>query len=166
MHPAAIVIVWDEAFERILLVKRRDVPLFVLPGGGIEEGESPAEAAVREVYEETGLSILVKKKYAEYYPINRLATRTHLFMGLIVSGTLRDSAETTAVAFYPIRSLPKSLFFLHRLWIEEALLDRGFLIKPIREVTYWSVACFFLRHPWIFLRYVWTRVRSGMGWNA
>ena len=160
MAPAAIVIVWDDTSEQLLLVQRRDVPLFVLPGGGIEKGETAEEAAVREVLEETGLYIRIEKKYAEYYPINRLATRTHLFMGKVVGGTLRDSAETTALAFYPIHSLPKALFFLHRLWIKDALLAKDLLIKPIREVTYWSAVYFFLQHPWIFLRYVWTRIRS------
>lgn len=160
MNPAAIVIVWDDALEQILLVKRRDIPLFVLPGGGIEQSETPEEAAVREVWEETGLSIRLEKKYAEYYPINCLAAHTHLFMGTVVSGELTDSAETTAAAFYPVSSLPKTLFFLHSLWIQEALLAKSFLIKPIREVTYWSVVRFFFHHPWIFLRYLWTRVFS------
>lgn len=160
MDPAAIVIVWDEALERILLVQRRDVPLFVLPGGGIEEGEAPEEAAIREVSEETGLSIRIQKKYAEYYPINRLTTRTHLFMGKVISGSIKDSIETKSASFYPIHALPRTLFFLHRLWIEEALLGREFLIKPIREVTYGSVTRFFLRHPWIVLRYLWTRIRN------
>ena len=107
MDPAAIVIVWDEALERILLVQRRDVPLFVLPGGGIEEGEAPEEAAIREVSEETGLSIRIQKKYAEYYPINRLTTRTHLFMGKVISGSIKDSIETKSASFYPIHALSR-----------------------------------------------------------
>ena len=40
---------------RVLLV--RDVnPNFAMPGGGIESGETPAAAAARELFEETGLS--------------------------------------------------------------------------------------------------------------
>ncbi len=34
---------------------------FVLPGGHVEEGESPQRAAVREVAEETSLSVVVEK---------------------------------------------------------------------------------------------------------
>lgn len=32
-------------------------PIWITPGGGIEPGESPAEAAVREFLEETGIAI-------------------------------------------------------------------------------------------------------------
>ncbi len=43
--------------DRVLLMRRvKDGRRYtVLPGGGVEEGEVPAEAAVRELEEETGL---------------------------------------------------------------------------------------------------------------
>lgn len=40
--------------QKLLLVKRRDVPVWVFPGGGIEKGETPERAVVREVFEESG----------------------------------------------------------------------------------------------------------------
>ena len=52
------VIVFDE-HNRILMV-RQDHPertVWMVPGGGIEEGENSAQAAVREVLEETGLEV-------------------------------------------------------------------------------------------------------------
>ena len=39
---------------RVLLVRGSN-PTFAMPGGGIEPGESPAAAAARELFEETGL---------------------------------------------------------------------------------------------------------------
>nr|VFK59774.1 MAG: ADP-ribose pyrophosphatase YjhB, NUDIX family [Candidatus Kentron sp. TUN] len=39
----------------ILLVKRPDSGLWILPGGALEVGETPAEGAAREVLEETGV---------------------------------------------------------------------------------------------------------------
>ncbi|AND15181.1 NUDIX hydrolase [Rathayibacter tritici] len=42
--------------ERMLLAHWSQGPwsAWTLPGGGIEEGESPADAAIREIFEETG----------------------------------------------------------------------------------------------------------------
>lgn len=37
----------------------RDLDLWVLPGGGLEPGERPADCAVREVWEETGLEVAI-----------------------------------------------------------------------------------------------------------
>jgi len=40
---------------RVLLCHRRDYDLWNLPGGGVHAGESPWDALVREIKEETGL---------------------------------------------------------------------------------------------------------------
>ncbi len=34
---------------------------WVFPGGGVEEGETPAQAAVREIYEETTIDVTINK---------------------------------------------------------------------------------------------------------
>lgn len=40
--------------ERVLLIFHPSIKQWLQPGGHIDEGESPVEAAIREVYEETG----------------------------------------------------------------------------------------------------------------
>ena len=53
----------------IVLIKRHYEPFkgwWALPGGFIEEGESPEEAAIREAEEETGLKIKIERKVGVY----------------------------------------------------------------------------------------------------
>jgi 8-oxo-dGTP pyrophosphatase MutT (NUDIX family) len=52
--PAVAVIVRDAA-GRVLLVRHAEGNVWVTPGGAIEPLETPADAAVRETWEETGI---------------------------------------------------------------------------------------------------------------
>jgi ADP-ribose pyrophosphatase len=52
-----IVVTGEDLDRRVLLVRRGDVGQWGTPGGRIEKGESPWEAIVREVLEETGLDL-------------------------------------------------------------------------------------------------------------
>src|SRR6185503_9382508 len=54
--PSAAVATYDEK-GRILLGLHSDKKIWVLPGGLIEPGETPADGAVRETWEETGLLV-------------------------------------------------------------------------------------------------------------
>lgn len=55
---AAEVWVFDPSFDRVLLVKHRWRD-WVPPGGTVEPGETPPEAAVRELVEETGVQAVL-----------------------------------------------------------------------------------------------------------
>ena len=44
---------------KVILVKRRDCPVWVLPGGKIDDGETPEEAIIRETKEETGYDVII-----------------------------------------------------------------------------------------------------------
>jgi len=57
--------IFDEQ-SRVLLTKRQDNGQWCLPSGGVEPGESVAEACEREVFEETGLSVRVKRFVGVY----------------------------------------------------------------------------------------------------
>lgn len=55
-HLTASAVVIDPNTEAVLLVWHRASQAWMFPGGHVDPDESPAEAAVREVQEETGLA--------------------------------------------------------------------------------------------------------------
>ena len=68
---SAVMMAVDER-ERILLVRQYRLParqyLWELPAGRLDEGETPLQAAKRELVEETGYRARTWKKLAEFYP--------------------------------------------------------------------------------------------------
>ncbi|MBV9571322.1 MAG: NUDIX domain-containing protein [Alphaproteobacteria bacterium] len=50
-----VTAILEDAGGRILLVRQRYSPGWHLPGGGVDRGEPPAEAIIRELQEEVGL---------------------------------------------------------------------------------------------------------------
>ena len=63
---AGIVLIKD---NKVALIERHRAGLdyFVFPGGGVDEGESPEQAAVREAMEELGIEVAIKQKVAEIH---------------------------------------------------------------------------------------------------
>ncbi|MBA3957140.1 MAG: NUDIX domain-containing protein [Parachlamydiaceae bacterium] len=157
MKNAVIGIIFNEKRDAVLILERRDVSVWVLPGGGIDAGETPEEAVVREVLEETGLRVKIIRKVAEYYPINRITRLTYAFECAVLEGSTTTGDETRSVGFYPIDKLPSSFFELHKEWLDDALANfDGVLSKPT-QVTYGRIFWYFLRHPLKFIRFFLSR---------
>ena len=77
---AGVVLIED---GKVALIERHRAGkhYFVFPGGGVDAGETPEQAAIREMEEETGLRVTVLRKLAEvhfglseqvYYLVDRL----------------------------------------------------------------------------------------------
>jgi 8-oxo-dGTP pyrophosphatase MutT (NUDIX family) len=94
----------------LLLCKHSDKNIWVTPGGLIEPGEHPADAAVRETWEETGLTVEITGilgvyggpdllvDYANGDHASYIAT---IFRGRLISGTLRpDGIEVLDVRYF------------------------------------------------------------------
>jgi 8-oxo-dGTP pyrophosphatase MutT (NUDIX family) len=58
-HFTASAIVFDEALEHVLLVHHNKIGKWLYPGGHVDPNQTPAEAAAREVEEETGVRAYV-----------------------------------------------------------------------------------------------------------
>ena len=65
-HFCASAYVVDPKTKKILLVKHKGFNKWVQTGGHIMEGETPEEAALREVYEETKVKVTDVKWFAYY----------------------------------------------------------------------------------------------------
>lgn len=64
-HFCACAYVVNPDNQKLLLVKHKEYNKWLQPGGHIENNETPEEAAIREVYEETGIKITL---IGEHFP--------------------------------------------------------------------------------------------------
>ena len=81
---------------RVLLVHRRandGAPPWVLPGGKLEAGESPGEAAVRELLEETGLTVRAVRILGE-----RIHPYTGAYLTYVACEVLAGTAHIAAAS--------------------------------------------------------------------
>lgn len=159
MQNASLAIITDK-HQGVLLVKRRDVPVWVLPGGGIDHGETPEHAIIRETYEETGMTCNIIDHVATYLPVNRMTSTTHLFTCNPVAGHLVPiTSETVDAQFFPVDRLPSMLFPLHKNFIQDWQNASSFPItRAMTETSYPSLLRLAIFHPYFTLRYFWTRI--------
>ena len=100
--------------DHVLLTQRKDNGQWCLPSGGAEPGESVAEACVREVWEETGLSVKVKRLVGVYSHPDQLTVYSETdkfqiialhFEAEIVGGELGLSDETSAFGYFTMEEI-------------------------------------------------------------
>jgi 8-oxo-dGTP diphosphatase len=152
-------IVFSQKRDQVLLIKRRDIPVWVLPGGGVEEGESAETAVIREMNEEIGVKVNIVRKVAEYLPVNRLTQLTHLYECLPETTDFSRTCETSDIGFFPLRSLPKHIPPPFACWIEDAAaVSQDLIIKKIEGVTYWILIKLLLMHPILVFRFLLTKI--------
>src|SRR2546430_7791471 len=105
-----------DASDRILLVRQAEGGVWSAPGGAIDPEETPADAVVREVWEETGLHTRPLRLLGVYGGPTCLVTypngdRTIYVMTVfeceVLGGALRASSDqTTDAAFVSAADLP------------------------------------------------------------
>lgn len=151
-------ILFNEARTEVLMVQRRDIPVWVLPGGGLDKGETPEEGTLREVLEETGYKASIVRKVAEYLPVNKMTKFSHLFECSVLSGSMQTSAETRDVRFFPLNALPP-LPPPYEGWIRDAAANHpAVLRKEIEGVSYWVLVKLLVQHPILVGRYLLTKL--------
>jgi ADP-ribose pyrophosphatase YjhB (NUDIX family) len=93
---------------RLLLGHRRDADVWNLPGGQVERGESPWQAAMREARDETGLEVSVLRLAL----VDHCPERDELvlaFACVIEGGALTLNDEADQLAWFALDELPANI---------------------------------------------------------
>jgi ADP-ribose pyrophosphatase YjhB (NUDIX family) len=131
--PTVGILTFDDA-RRMLLVRHAEGNDWTTPGGMMEPYETPSDAAVREMWEETGLHVALTRivgvfggplcvsTYGNGDTLSWVAT---IFAARVVAGSLRpdgvETLETRYVAREEIASMPCKPHM--RLFVEAAYGD-------------------------------------------
>ena len=98
--------------NRLLFVREKADGLWTLPGGWADVGESPTEAVVREIQEESGFETQVCKLVALYdrrkheHPPMLFHVYKAFFLCDLLGGRAAPSLETSEVVFFGRDELP------------------------------------------------------------
>ena len=137
--------VFDSEKQKVLLVRRTDNDKWAVPGGYMEAGENFSEACQREVWEETGLKVTIKRLIGIYtspnvllvYPDgNKWQLVVLHFEAEFVEGELTPSEETIEFGFFSlaeinqldINGLDKKRVFDGFANTQSALINDNFVI--------------------------------------
>lgn len=122
LEPKVAVAVLVTQGENVLLVQRDNEPaqgLWSLPGGYVDAGEDPLQAAVRECCEETGLTIDIRGLLDVLHADGEAgADIVIVYEGEEVGGTLKAGDDARTVGFHPRNDLPPLAFTATRRALE------------------------------------------------
>lgn len=113
---------------RILLMQREDFEVWGLPGGGVDTGETLAEAALRETLEETGLEVKLERLVGIYSRLGSAVLGGHvvLFTAKPVGGQIKaERGESVDVRYFAPEELPEALLTFHHRRIQDGLNGVG-----------------------------------------
>ncbi len=155
-------LIFNNNNNEVLMVKRCDIPIWVFPGGGIEKNESPEDACIREVFEETGFNVKLVRKIAVYTRNDK--KEYHTYECKITGGAKTLSRESKEIEYQTIAKLPEMIHPYIPVFIEDALsFKAGTITKSIDRLpmSSWIKA---LKHPFALFKYILTRF--GIHWNT
>jgi ADP-ribose pyrophosphatase YjhB (NUDIX family) len=112
--------------KKILLTQREDFETWILPSGGVEDGESVAQAAIRETQEETGLEVELTRLVGIYSRLgNFFSSHVVSFAAEPLGGEIKcQEGETIAVGWFPFDQIPEPLSIGHKKRIEDAITGK------------------------------------------
>ncbi len=136
--PTVSVLTFD-ARQRVLLVRHVEGNDWTTPGGMIEPYELPADAAVREMWEETGLHVALTRIVGvfggtpcsgTYANGDQVAWISTVFGATLIGGTLRPDGEETLEVRYFSREEARALRCKPHVPL---VLEAGFAAGPAAQ---------------------------------
>ena len=126
MSPRAVVILIEN--DRVALIERNREGhhYFTFPGGGVDEGETPEQTAVREAKEELGLDVVLRKLVAEIWFMGKPQL---YYLAESVGGTFGPGTGPEMTTPYPGRGTYRAIW----MPITE-ILDQPVLPRPMAEL--------------------------------
>jgi len=104
----------------VLLVKREDFRVWTIPGGAAEQGETPAQAALRETEEESGVRATIDE-LSGVYTYGRLKGLIFVYTAHPVGGAPQTSRESVDVRYFSPDALPRRMLHFARPRLLDAL---------------------------------------------
>ena len=116
--------------QEVLLCHRTDVDFWNLPGGGVDQYESPWDAVLREVHEETGLTVTVERLLG-IYSKPQVDDLVFTFLCTPIDDQVPSTSnEADQVDYFALEQLPKNLFSNHLERIQDFFQSsEGVLLK-------------------------------------
>lgn len=137
--------------KEVFIIFRTDYPIWVLPGGGMENNESALAAAKRETFEETGFETKIIRKVGTY--LTR-TSKIFLYEGLYVSGKYRPEFPGNIGKWFSVKKLPFRITTMTKTRISDCLRKQNkpflkespsvwilsnihlFLLQPVATIKY------------------------------
>ncbi len=132
------VVVLNADRTQVLLQLREDIRAWGLPAGGLEPGETPEQAAIRETREETGYEIALVRRVGEYWrpQMPGGGVLFHVFEGRVVGGDpSQHDWESLAVEWFAVQALPKPMTPFARQIIDDACARLGAPLKRTQTLS-------------------------------
>ena len=107
--------------NKLLLIKRKDLKDWALPGGVVEEGETLEQAVQREVFEETGIKVKPEKLSGIYVRTKWKNNLLFTFRCRKIEGKRKTSSESLDVVWVSLRKVNRMLNKNLQIRVEDGL---------------------------------------------